>query len=86
MRSESQEFIEKRFKFLADLTQNTSMDEDNIKFIIYQEIKDMDIINSKSIQDRNSQEYLKCPENLTGPTSRTCDGLTIFLGLTNSTL
>lgn len=68
MRSESWEFIEKRFKFLADLTQNTSMDEDNIKFIIYQENKDMDIISSKSIQDRNSQEYLKCPENFTGPT------------------
>lgn len=44
------------------MTQNTGMDDDNIKFITYQENEDMDVINSKSIQGTNSQENLKCPE------------------------
>lgn len=49
MRSESQEYIEKRCKFLADLTENTALDEGNIKFITCQENEDMGVINSKSI-------------------------------------
>lgn len=48
-KSESQEYTEKRFKFLADLTQNTGMDDDDIKFIMYQKNEDMDVMNSKSI-------------------------------------
>lgn len=48
-KSESQENTEKRFNFLADLTQNTGMDDDDIKCIMYQKNEDMDVIDSKSI-------------------------------------
>jgi len=44
-RSESWEYISKRFKFLADLIQNNDIDEDNIKLII------MPLIMSTSMQN-----------------------------------